>query len=378
MNKILGCVGILAVGWMAAAGVIDASGESAAAKSCIAELGGLKSGEALEFIGAVVVLSELPSAEALTLMNGKTPQEVVNAVKEKYPEKLNESLVPFRRLTPQQLDIIVTKMKDNLAFAKPEAGLAGFVKNVSATGKIAGNAIMAQNMDAIAAELDDAKLFDFMTAYSVATKKENHNALKVFFTGTPDEFIAKIKELDPKDFAETEAKMKAISVESKSRADAWRLSFKTAVESSFAKLAAKPEEPGEVAWVTDFTAAQKSAAAEQKYLFVLFTGSDWCPWCVKLEKEFLGTKKFAAYVGTKFVPVLVDFPRTKPLSLEQAVANRALSKKYGVTGYPTILLMTADGKVIGKSGYQRNATVDEFIKSVDAQLPAAAPAEAVK
>ena len=44
--------------------------------------------------------------------------------------------------------------------------------------------------------------------------------------------------------------------------------------------AAAAKEP---AWQTDFQAAQAKAKAQKKILLVAFTGSDWCPWCKKLQ-----------------------------------------------------------------------------------------------
>jgi thioredoxin-related protein len=38
-------------------------------------------------------------------------------------------------------------------------------------------------------------------------------------------------------------------------------------------------------WLTDFSAAKKKAKEENKPILMLFTGSDWCPWCIKWEKE---------------------------------------------------------------------------------------------
>jgi len=39
----------------------------------------------------------------------------------------------------------------------------------------------------------------------------------------------------------------------------------------------------ELTWQTDFAKASQQAAQEHKYILLDFTGSDWCPWCIKMD-----------------------------------------------------------------------------------------------
>ena len=103
----------------------------------------------------------------------------------------------------------------------------------------------------------------------------------------------------------------------------------------------------------DWDAALKKAAAEKKTVFALFTGSDWCIWCKRLEGEVLSQKAFSDEVGKTFVPVFLDFPRDKSRVPEaKQKRNRELAEKYAVRGFPTVLLLDAQGKVIAQTGYQ--------------------------
>jgi len=52
------------------------------------------------------------------------------------------------------------------------------------------------------------------------------------------------------------------------------------------------------------------------------------------------------------VLVEVDFPRTKPQSEAQKKANAALQTKYSVAGYPTIVVLDANGNKLGELGYE--------------------------
>ena len=85
-----------------------------------------------------------------------------------------------------------------------------------------------------------------------------------------------------------------------------------------------------------------------------FTGSDWCPWCIKFDHEVLETDQFAAYARNKLELVLVDFPRTKPQDDALKQANQALASQYHVTGYPTFVLVNYAGNELGRQvGYAR-------------------------
>jgi len=104
-------------------------------------------------------------------------------------------------------------------------------------------------------------------------------------------------------------------------------------------------------WLTDLDEAKKVAAKEKKDILVDFTGSDWCGWCIKLKKEVFDLPAFEA-ATKKFVLVELDFPNKKPQSDELKAKNRAAQQKYGITGFPTILLMDAQGEVYARTGYQ--------------------------
>jgi thioredoxin-related protein len=105
-------------------------------------------------------------------------------------------------------------------------------------------------------------------------------------------------------------------------------------------------------WVTELPKAQEQARAEKKLVMLDFTGSDWCGWCIKLNKEVFSQPEFADYAKKNLVLVEVDFPRTKPQSEAQKKANAALQTKYSVAGYPTIVVLDANGKKLGELGYE--------------------------
>ena len=106
--------------------------------------------------------------------------------------------------------------------------------------------------------------------------------------------------------------------------------------------------PQEGLWQTDFEAAKSKAKAEKKLLLVDFTGSDWCGWCIKLKGEVFDKESFKTAAPKQFVLVELDFPQQKKLSDELKKQNAELQKRYKVLGFPTILVLDAEGQVVAR------------------------------
>lgn len=107
-----------------------------------------------------------------------------------------------------------------------------------------------------------------------------------------------------------------------------------------------------VGWTDDFAAAKKQAAEEGKLLLVDFSGSDWCGWCVRLDKEVFSKQEFLDGVKDKFVLVFIDSPKDKSkLSALAKEQNPELREQYGIRGFPTVLIVDASGEKIAESGY---------------------------
>jgi protein disulfide-isomerase len=113
-----------------------------------------------------------------------------------------------------------------------------------------------------------------------------------------------------------------------------------------------PHSQAEDAWLTNFEEAKKQAAETGRPILVDFSGSDWCGWCIKLDKEVFAQEAFKTYAAENLILFLADFPRSTPQSDEVKAQNQALSQTYGVRGFPTVLLLDATGEVLEKTGYQ--------------------------
>ena len=104
-------------------------------------------------------------------------------------------------------------------------------------------------------------------------------------------------------------------------------------------------------WTTDYAAALASASGSNRKVFLFFTGSDWCGWCKRLDAEILSTPEFQAYARENLILVKLDFPQGIPQSAQLKRQNRELGDKYGIDGYPTVIVLNSSGGNIGKLGY---------------------------
>lgn len=133
---------------------------------------------------------------------------------------------------------------------------------------------------------------------------------------------------------------------------------------------AEMDEKPHADWITDFEAAKAKAKAEDKPILVDFTGSDWCGWCIKLDKEVFTKASFTEYASENLVLLEIDFPSKKvKQSAELKAQNKAMAEKYGIKGFPTILLLDAEGKVIERTGYKRGGP-EKYVEHLKSLLAA--------
>ena len=119
-------------------------------------------------------------------------------------------------------------------------------------------------------------------------------------------------------------------------------------------------------WTEDYAKAVEKAKAEKKNILLDFTGSDWCGFCVALDREVFDTTKFKAWARQNAVLVKVDFPRNKTLPDKVKAQNAELKEKFMKSGgYPTVVLIDPDGKEIArKRGYRPGTGPAAYLKEL--------------
>jgi thioredoxin-related protein len=120
-------------------------------------------------------------------------------------------------------------------------------------------------------------------------------------------------------------------------------------------------------WKNNLEQAIEQAKKENKAVLVNFTGSDWCIWCKRLSSEVFQQKAFKDYADESLVLVMLDFPRNIEQSAETQTYNRNLAQKYGIQGFPTILIFDSQGKMVGQTGYLPGGP-EKYVENIKSYL----------
>lgn len=137
---------------------------------------------------------------------------------------------------------------------------------------------------------------------------------------------------------------------------------------------AQASKPG---WSVNQAQALAKAKTEKKMVLMDFTGSDWCGWCIKMDKEIFSTPEFQKYAQANLVLVELDFPHKKQLPPATKQQNDALAKQYGVDGFPTTVVLDSEGKTVKVFGGYVEGGATAFIATLE-KLKAGAPTTQIR
>lgn len=123
-------------------------------------------------------------------------------------------------------------------------------------------------------------------------------------------------------------------------------------------------------WKSNFEEAKAEAMKQEKNILLVFSGSDWCAPCIKLDKNIWQSEEFKKYSDQNYILYKADFPKKKANQLSDTLKNQnnALAEKYNQNGnYPLVVLLDKNGKVLGMTGYKNVSPNDylEILKSLD-------------
>jgi thioredoxin-related protein len=121
---------------------------------------------------------------------------------------------------------------------------------------------------------------------------------------------------------------------------------------------------GSKGWETNWEAAKAKSKAENKPILINLTGSDWCGWCIKLEKEVFSSKEFQEFAAANVVLFEADFPKKKAVPAELKAQNEILKKEYLASGYPTVYLLDSEGKKLSTDIGELKGGIPEYIKTI--------------
>ena len=119
-------------------------------------------------------------------------------------------------------------------------------------------------------------------------------------------------------------------------------------------------------WKLDFDEAKQLANEENKNIIIVFSGSDWCAPCIKLDRNVWQSEAFKKEADENWIIIKADFPRKKANQLEDAQMNknRKMAEKYNIEGsFPLVVVLDKSGKILGKMGF-KNVSSEEYVKMI--------------
>jgi len=109
-------------------------------------------------------------------------------------------------------------------------------------------------------------------------------------------------------------------------------------------------------WQTSFSEAKEKAKTTDKPLILVFSGSDWCAPCIKLEKDIWQSEVFTTYAASNYILYRADFPRRKANKLSEVKEreNKELAEIYNSKGhFPLVVILDTKLEIVGKTGYKK-------------------------
>ena len=122
-------------------------------------------------------------------------------------------------------------------------------------------------------------------------------------------------------------------------------------------------------WMTNLEAAMKLSKKSGKPILIEFSGSNWCPPCMMLNKNVFSKKIFKDFAKKNLILVLMDFPRPSNQTDKQKKYNNNIARKYKIQFFPTVLLLDSKGKVIVETGYS-GEDAQKYIEFLKSKMPA--------
>lgn len=120
-------------------------------------------------------------------------------------------------------------------------------------------------------------------------------------------------------------------------------------------------------WMTDLDAAREIAQKENKQILINFSGSDWCGWCKRLNREVFTRPDFHAWAKDNLVLVNLDYPKFTKQDPQVRAANMAWMRRYRVAHFPTVIVADAQGRAILRTGYQSGGP-EAYIKHLTSRV----------
>ncbi|MDG2492609.1 MAG: thioredoxin family protein [Flavobacteriaceae bacterium] len=120
-------------------------------------------------------------------------------------------------------------------------------------------------------------------------------------------------------------------------------------------------------WQSDWEETKLKSKQTNKKIVLVFSGSDWCIPCIKLEKEIWTNPEFIFYAEENYLLFRADFPKRKKNKLPNEIQDRndQIASVYNPSGYfPLVVILNSNVEVIGRLGYDK-IPVKSYIQNIE-------------
>ena len=117
----------------------------------------------------------------------------------------------------------------------------------------------------------------------------------------------------------------------------------------------------QVVWSTSYSEGLAIAKKTGKPMLVDFTGKDWCGPCMELKKNVFDTDTFKRWAAEHVILVELDYPQRPKQTTEE---NKLTARRYQIRAYPTVLFISPDEQILGRTGYGQRENAVSWIKRV--------------
>lgn len=124
-------------------------------------------------------------------------------------------------------------------------------------------------------------------------------------------------------------------------------------------------------WCEDYSKSKELSQRNSKPILILFTGTSWCPACMKLEREVINNPRFAQAVGNNFIFYKAEFSEPTEEAMMRS-PDKALVDRYGIKAFPTMIVIDGNGKQLFTVNY-RAGGVDSYAQELNQKLQAYQP-----
>ena len=114
-------------------------------------------------------------------------------------------------------------------------------------------------------------------------------------------------------------------------------------------------------WQPTFGEALSCSKENDRPLILVFSGSDWCAPCIKLDRSIWQSEDFKSYAKENYVLYRADFPRKNGsrLSKEITKQNNNLAERFNPKGhFPLVIVLNENQEILGTTGYRKIAPLE--------------------